>query len=159
MIDKDFILAGKAVFTVVCGENTLVDCKPHYTFRVRHKPADMFNREVYFVACMTGSDNERSYSYMGILDPLTGHVDLRGKTKFTDQSTQVRILSRVLACLWAGQGNKIVAAGWDVKHAGKCCKCGRTLTHPESLETGWGPECSGKGYSKKTKKPKLEGVK
>lgn len=144
MIDKVFILAGKATFTIVCGEIRPDDAKSHYTFRVIHKPATMFNREVYFVSLMTGSDNEKSYSYMGILNPLNGHVDLRGKTKFTDQSTPVLIIQKVLARIWVGEGDKITAAGWDCKHAGKCCRCGRKLTTPKSLETGIGPECSGK---------------
>lgn len=27
-----------------------------------------------------------------------------------------------------------------------CVRCNRTLTHPESVESGVGPECSGRGY-------------
>ena len=30
----------------------------------------------------------------------------------------------------------------EINHAGKCCRCGRKLTHPESIKTGIGPECS-----------------
>ena len=28
-----------------------------------------------------------------------------------------------------------------VYHEGKCCRCGRTLTTPESIKKGIGPEC------------------
>lgn len=28
-----------------------------------------------------------------------------------------------------------------VMHEGTCCRCGRKLTHPESIEIGFGPEC------------------
>ena len=31
----------------------------------------------------------------------------------------------------------------EVMHANKCCKCRRTLTTPESIVKGIGPECSG----------------
>jgi len=31
----------------------------------------------------------------------------------------------------------------EVMHANKCCKCRRTLTTPESITKGIGPECSG----------------
>jgi len=31
--------------------------------------------------------------------------------------------------------------GVAVMHEGTCCRCGRQLTHPESIETGFGPEC------------------
>ena len=32
----------------------------------------------------------------------------------------------------------------EIMHEGKCCRCGRKLTHPESIETGLGPECGGR---------------
>jgi hypothetical protein len=31
--------------------------------------------------------------------------------------------------------------GYKIQHEGKCCRCGRTLTTPESIERGIGPEC------------------
>jgi uncharacterized metal-binding protein YceD (DUF177 family) len=32
----------------------------------------------------------------------------------------------------------------DVDHMGKCGRCGRPLTVPESVRSGFGPECIGK---------------
>ena len=32
----------------------------------------------------------------------------------------------------------------EIQHSGRCLRCGRKLTHPESIETGFGPECSGR---------------
>ena len=29
-----------------------------------------------------------------------------------------------------------------LQHIGKCCKCGRKLTDPKSIELGIGPECA-----------------
>lgn len=31
--------------------------------------------------------------------------------------------------------------GAEVMHEGKCCRCNRPLTHPESIGLGFGPEC------------------
>ena len=31
-----------------------------------------------------------------------------------------------------------------VRHEGRCGRCGRTLTHPESIDLGIGPECAQK---------------
>lgn len=31
----------------------------------------------------------------------------------------------------------------EVRHAGKCGRCGRKLTVPESIDTGFGPSCAG----------------
>ena len=35
--------------------------------------------------------------------------------------------------------------GFEFWHEGKCGRCGRKLTVPESIEAGIGPECAGKG--------------
>jgi hypothetical protein len=32
----------------------------------------------------------------------------------------------------------------DVLHSGRCGRCGRTLTTPDSIERGLGPECAHK---------------
>jgi hypothetical protein len=37
----------------------------------------------------------------------------------------------------------------EVMHVGKCCKCRRLLTTPESIQRGIGPECSGEKRKKK----------
>jgi hypothetical protein len=29
-----------------------------------------------------------------------------------------------------------------IEHSGKCCRCGKTITHPDSLALGIGPECA-----------------
>jgi hypothetical protein len=30
----------------------------------------------------------------------------------------------------------------SMQHEGHCGRCGRTLTHPDSINTGYGPECA-----------------
>lgn len=143
MIDKNWILAGKAIFTIQCGEKRPEGCADHYTFRVKHKPAEMFSKEVYFVSLMTGPDNTRSYTYMGVLDPLTGYVRLTAKSRYSEDSVPVRVFRSVTARLWKGEGEMIrKAPGWDVMHCGYCGKCGKVLTVPESVASGYGPECS-----------------
>ena len=32
--------------------------------------------------------------------------------------------------------------GFEIMHEGRCCRCNRTLTHPDSIKTGIGPECA-----------------
>lgn len=31
-----------------------------------------------------------------------------------------------------------------IDHEGRCCRCARPLTHPESIATGIGPDCAGR---------------
>jgi hypothetical protein len=145
MVSRDFILAGKAIFTIepsaafVAANPT---AKAHYTFRVVHKEAEGGYPEAYFVSMLTGADNENDYTYVAKLDPAYGHVNLTRGSHVTAASHPYRILARVIARIWADEGDVIEAAGWKVYHVGRCGRCGRTLTVPESIESGIGPECA-----------------
>jgi len=145
MLSRKFITAGKAIFTVeVPGEYADRFGKPHYTYRVSLKPAKGAYPDTFFVSVLTGPDNGRNYSYLGILNPQTGAVRTTGKSKFPADSFTVRLINRVIARLWAEDAASIAAAGFDLHHEGRCGRCGRRLTVPESVETGLGPECSGR---------------
>ncbi len=143
MLSKQFITAGRAVFTVEIPppDQEILHSPPHYTFRVKRKEANLDWPEAYFVQILTGPDNTSSYTYLGMLSPETGEVRLTKKSKYNDDSLPVKILRRVLVRLWADQGDLIRQAGWELHHEGKCCRCGRALTVPESVESGIGPEC------------------
>lgn len=41
-------------------------------------------------------------------------------------------------------GDPTLASKCDIRHEGKCGRCGRALTRPESIDTGLGPECAAK---------------
>jgi hypothetical protein len=93
-----------------------------------------------FVSLMTGPDNTSSFVYIG-------HI-------FSDQMVY-----------WPGRKSKIAASApgptafdwcWrqmiagklpdalEVWHESSCGRCGRKLTVPESVASGFGPECRGK---------------
>lgn len=146
MISKDFVVGGKATFTI---ENSASfaeknNLKPHYTYKVVKKAANNNYPETWFVSLMTGSDNETSFSYLGILDAKQGNLIITKKSHLTEDSLVVKILKRTLQKLWADQAQDITAAGFEVHHCGKCGRCGRKLTVPESVLTGFGPECGGR---------------
>lgn len=144
MLNKDHILAGKAIFTIKLGKGkeSLKDAKPHYTYKVRYKPATMFSKEVFFVSLLTGPDNTKSYTYMGCLDRETGYVRLTAKSKYQEESAPLVALRKVLYRLWRNELEMVLAAEWDLQHCGFCMKCMKTLTVPESIASGYGPECS-----------------
>jgi hypothetical protein len=146
MITKEFVTGGKATFTIEVANDfaTKNELKPHYTFKVKKKEANGNYPEAYFVSLLTGPDNENSFSYLGVLNPNAGEVRLTAKSRLQDDSMVVKILKRTLARLWANQGEEIAKAGFDVHHEGKCGRCGRKLTVPESVKSGFGPECAGK---------------
>lgn len=137
-VSKEFVTAGNATFTVECPANSP---KPHYTFKVRLKEADGKYPEAYFVSMLTGSDNESDYSYVGKLDTFTGQVALTKASKLTPESYAFRLLNRILARIWGDDHAAYQQHGYKTHHEGKCCRCGRRLTVPSSIESGWGPEC------------------
>lgn len=133
MLTRDFILAGKAIFTV---SNRVGE---RYTFRVTHKEGSARYQETWFVALLTGPDNTTSYTYMGMLSPNDGAVHLTRNSRFNDESKPVRVIRWVLEIVWNGGE---LPAGYKLQHEGRCGKCGRMLTVPESIESGIGPECA-----------------
>jgi len=133
MITRDFITAGKASFTVSNGKGE------RYTFRVTHKEASGTYPATWFVALLTGPDNTSDYTYMGMLNPTEGTVRLTRNSKFAEDSTPVRVIRWALGIVW---NSKEFPSGYKLQHEGKCGRCGRMLTVPESIESGIGPECA-----------------
>ena len=90
---------------------------------------------------MTGFDNESHFSYMGMLKS-NGELILTKGSKFEETTWSVKLLKRCLVRIWEGDFTKLETAGFELHHEGKCGKCGRKLTTPQSVKTGFGPKCS-----------------
>ena len=139
-----FIFAGSAIFTVQPSEKYVAanNCKPHYTYKITAKEGEWNGKPTvtYFAALLSGPDNESDYTYIGIL-AKTGFVKLTKASRYPEESHPVKILSRVVLALVEHRGEQIKNAGWSIHHEGRCGRCARTLTTPESVERGIGPEC------------------
>ncbi len=131
MLNKEFFLGGNATFTVENGKGT------HYTFKIRQPKPD----SPHFVSLLSGPDNENSYTYLGIMARHNLFVWLTAKSRFTQDSLPVKVVRWALRMILEG---KELPEGYKIRHEGKCGCCGRTLTHPESLDRGIGPECWGR---------------
>jgi hypothetical protein len=132
-VGKQFILAGRAIFTIV-GNTT------RFTFKVSRvdpTPDSPHGSTRYFVALMTGTDNETSYDYLGVLDPHSGGVRMTKGSKVRDDHPAVAAIRWTLRHIWA---TGTLPQG-EIHHAGRCGRCGRLLTDPASIRTGFGPEC------------------
>ena len=124
-----FLLAGRAKFTLK-NEKTL----NRYTFSVKlsHDVPGL-----YFVSLLIGNNNEFDYTYIGVLrkngDKLNFY--LTKKSKLTNDSVPVKVFNWLL--------KHIDNFPEEIKfyHEGCCARCGRTLTVPESIISGFGPEC------------------
>ena len=136
----EFFTAGKAIFTVQCPDGK------HYTYKIKKaKPKkDARGKEyppIFFVSLLTGPDNTSDYTYMGTMSQ-TGEVRLTSKSKYTEDTFAFRLIQRTMAVIWADEQEKMTAKGYKVHHEGRCGRCGRRLTVPESILSGIGPECA-----------------
>jgi hypothetical protein len=143
-ITKDFVTAGNATFTLSLPEQYGVEqgLRGHYTFKCRFKEGQNGFKDTYFVSLLTGPDNYSNYTYLGMLDPVTGVVRTTAKSCMNGESLPVRLLNRALQLVWENNPEPLVNAGFNLLHEGKCGRCGRKLTVPESIESGIGPECA-----------------
>ena len=118
-----FIKGGKSKFTF---KNTKTENR--FTFKVKKSK----DSELYFVSVLTNPD---VYQYIGT---IRGDVFSHGKkSKISQDATSVKVFKYVFTKLVAGNLESFI----EVWHEGSCGRCGRTLTDPESIKTGFGPFC------------------
>jgi hypothetical protein len=133
---REFILAGNARFTLVSKESG-----KRFTYRVQ-KPASNARSTIRFCALLSGPDNTTDYRYFGFITMENGgwkYIHGKpGKACASRASDSVRAFTYTLGNLI--EKNQI-PEGVEIWHEGQCGRCGRTLTRPDSIESGFGPEC------------------
>jgi len=134
--EKDYILAGKAVFTV---QNT--ETGGRFTFQVvKAKPyaGQSPDQAPWFVKVLTGPDNTW-FSYLGVIwgNKNTGTYRHGRKSRILKSAPS----SKAFRWLWHAVNNGGLPNKVKLYHEGKCGRCGRRLTVPKSIITGFGPEC------------------
>jgi len=129
----------------------------HRTFQIKtvqsspERPNPLAGKRI--LSLLSGSDNENDYQSFGFVfeasDRLRVAVWKRCLTPaFTAYASLFEKLARVLPdealpeseLLDLPYGSK----RYNVRLAKRCSRCNRKLTHPDSLVTGIGPECSEK---------------
>lgn len=136
---RRFIFAGAAHFTL-----RSLRTGERFTYRVRVKKEDTaagVQDPTYFVCWLRGPDNGEDYGYVGV---LRGDLGLR----LTAASRVTRTAPCVRGLVWfldaMKHGRAVLGAQVEFWHEGRCGRCGRRLTVPESVAEGFGPECSGR---------------
>jgi hypothetical protein len=146
--DPDFFFGGRSYFTVSDPQGE------RYTFRIQKlaekKKKRKSDKDVFFASVMTGPDNTRSYSYMGVFEPdkcpqIKGskiqRESLVRRTKNSKVSEDDLALKVMRWAIWVIMTEREIPEGYKIQHEGRCGKCGRRLTVPESIERGIGPVC------------------
>jgi len=119
-----FVTGGNAVFTLVS-----VKSGKRFTYRVKDAEEGRF-----FVSVMTGPDNSNDFTYAGMF--ARGEFYSTKASKVASDAPSVAAFKWLAACVDADSLSSV-----EFWHVGKCCACGRRLTDPESIRTGFGPVC------------------
>lgn len=124
-----FIKGGNATFTV-----TSIKTGTRFTYKVKAKDiADPST--IFFVSVLTGSNNESDFSYLGILTQ-DGTFRRTANSRVSEDAPSSRAFAWFI--------RHVDSDAVEFHHAGRCARCARKLTVPESVETGFGPECAQK---------------
>jgi hypothetical protein len=137
-----FITGGNAYFTVRSQKTGT-----RYTYRVNRAACSRCQKldckcwawPTYFVALLSGPDNTADYTYLGML--RENQFRLTRASKMQDSSGPVKAFRWVYERLVRRE----MPTQTEIWHEGRCGVCGRPLTVPESIESGIGPVCAGKG--------------
>lgn len=147
---REFILGGNATFTIVSTKT-----RARYTYRVR---VAKDNPRMFFVSTLVGPNNDDDYAYVGFFKSILGEGS-RGVHTFM---AKARDTDRGAVMIAGKKGNpddvRFKALDWLLQslivermprtvefwHEGRCARCNRRLTDPESIARGFGPECAGK---------------
>lgn len=134
---RAFILAGNALFTLKS-----MRTGKHFTFKVqlRYQRNPQTGQlapvepQTWTVKVLAGRDNgdSRNYRYCGSI--REGHFSY-----LLSQATPA-----VKGFAWCWKHLERCGERFEFAHAGRCGRCGRLLTVPESIASGIGPECRDK---------------
>jgi len=124
---KQFVTAGRALFTIKNEESG-----GRFTFKVKQPDRA---RDFWFVSVLDGPDNYSNYKYIGSIFS----TDFRRTTKSRVSSDSPCF--KAFKWFWKRVVVDQLPEKVSVYHEGRCGRCGRRLTVPESIQSGFGPEC------------------
>lgn len=123
----EYILAGKSLFTVSNSKSG-----NRFTYKIKkHKTTP----NLFFVSVLTGSNNTSDYTYIGKVS--NNQFSLTPKSRFKSDATSVVVFNWILTHL----KNNTLPSFINFFHHGKCGHCQKTLTTPESIQSGYGSVC------------------
>lgn len=128
----EFILGNNALFTVKS-----LRTQSRFTYKVL---IDCNNERIYKVSVLNGTDNVRNYKQIGLI-----YKGLDSLSHFFESVNSIHIKTAPSTIAFEYTFNNLcmgkVMPQVEIWHEGRCCRCGRVLTVPESIAMGIGPEC------------------
>lgn len=135
----------KVAAKVFNGRYTIESTKTgeHRTFWIRTQAADAkFAPGKRIVSLLSGSENDDPDSYTGF-----AFIDEQGIHVWTSKRGSGKLFEQYAETLWPlaldGAFSPWVERGYRLHLEGRCLRCNRVLTTPESVRMGIGPICAG----------------
>jgi hypothetical protein len=144
---RRFMEAGNATLTIVSRTGT------RFTYKCgRPRTGSEYDaaRAPVFVKVLTGPDNENDYQYLATIFRADGKYpegELRyvhsRKSRVGPKAPSAQALEWLVGVLNLGITDRRadMPAACEVWHEGRCGRCGLKLTVPESVASGFGPDC------------------
>ena len=133
---EKFIFAGNCTFTMFNSRTG-----KHLTYKVQklkpHKKKPGTTDDVWFISALTGSNNEDDFAFIGSIRFPNAVCSYNHSAKAKLPKDDLRSISFA----WFAQNINALPDSIRVFHEGTCAKCGRKLTVPESVKSGYGPSC------------------
>ena len=140
-----FLEAGRAILTIRSRRSG-----ERFTYRFRRPDATDDQAPAarpIFVSVLRGPDNSTDYVFIGTIFPTSSVCEVRPSraTKVGANAPSAKAVRWFLECAYGGdRGAARLTKLVEVWHEGRCGRCGRLLTVPESVRRGIGPECAGR---------------
>lgn len=132
---RTFLFAGNATVTLRSKAT-----EKRFTFRVKAPPKDKEGPVSFFVAVLTGSDNTHDFTYLGHIFRDSGDYVHGRKSSIGPEAPSAIAWSWFYGSIILG--GKLRPEKIEIWHEGRCGKCNRKLTVPESIDFGIGPDCA-----------------
>jgi hypothetical protein len=135
---KKYVLAGHATITLVS-----MKTRNRFTYEINETLPDdagKLGAVSHFVSLLVNPDNEHGFKYFGHVFRRDGNFVVGKKSKISADAPGVKAFAWFFEKVVVMRQDP-ASLGLEVWHEGRCAKCGRKLTVPESVERGIGPEC------------------
>jgi hypothetical protein len=130
---RKFIFAGNAYFTL-----RSMKTGTRFTYRVRVRQNNDDGKLIHFVSLLRGPNNDEDYAYMGCIVNMTD-FHMTDKSRLSQKAMSMTAWMWMYALMLHDQPMPALLEIW---HEGRCGRCGKRLTVPESVVTGYGSECT-----------------
>lgn len=133
---QQFIFGGKSITTIQSRKSG-----EHFTYKITQLIDAKTNerKDIWFVKVLTGPDNSSNYTFIGTIFADKSKFVHSQKSRIGADALSVQIMTWFIRNLMS---NSDKFEQCIVYHEGRCARCGRKLTTPESISTGFGPECA-----------------